>query len=620
MSITVTYDVGCQIVKSGMLFLASTIPDGYGWPGTINGYDPLLSLLSSRWFFCDAGARRVDRMLGFVAGPGPSDETLKVSREVISVDPNFEDYDLRAYGSIFRNLNLFGSVLTGASITAPSSAHETACRHITYQGDLISKQQDVPYLLFDLGFGDFSTKARVVGGPLTGGAITGITPTVITPLDYGFGSTSVWSFDDLASSLVGKVVQTSTSYGYSELSGFALLRDQFRHVLSWHCDLHHYADVYSWDASIEIPIQDHVPVVLCQLGNSSLDESVGHTTLKWYNCSATNGWDVGVGSGTHADTRLAPFFLSTAPTPSDVDRDNALNAYRWLTDGYLVNQFRDAVRDSYDDILPSSMFSTVDAFVSAEGSLGTNVLQDLQKIPQLASMMPQFKEAVDVLGRLVKRDLSFSTLKELLDLGTSTQLQASFQWRPFLALFTEYIPQLMSTFHTLGFQSKGVIGYGSFRVKLVNELGRDEVTLLTKTKVVMDSSPSGLLSAILGIDALGLLPKASNVWDLIPFTFVVNWFTGVGAAIKRAEYSLLLATIPAYFVHSYTITSPFSQRELDLLKMSSSTTSQAGLRLYYRDVSRYSPYPRDSRFGFGIPKNFPPLGVFGSLLYQLIFG
>jgi hypothetical protein len=135
----------------------------------------------------------------------------------------------------------------------------------------------------------------------------------------------------------------------------------------------------------------------------------------------------------------------------------------------------------------------------------------------------------------------------------------------------------------------------------------------------MDASPSGLLSAAVGLDALGLLPKASNLWDLLPFTFVVNWFTGVGEAIRRAEYAMFLATIPAYYVHSYTLSSPLSDDELDLLKMSSSISEPACLRVYVRDVTKRPPFPRDTRLGFGLPSGIPSLGSLGSLLYQLIF-
>lgn len=37
------------------------------------------------------------------------------------------------------------------------------------------------------------------------------------------------------------------------------------------------------------------------------------------------------------------------------------------------------------------------------------------------------------------------------------------------------------------------------------------------------------------IDALGLSPSLSNIWELIPYSFVVDWFVDVGGALKAQE-------------------------------------------------------------------------------------
>jgi hypothetical protein len=314
-----------------------------------------------------------------------------------------------------------------------------------------------------------------------------------------------------------------------------------------------------------------------------------------------------------------------ARTPSSIptvqpQSEHALvvDALRLFGNRYLVDQFQHFVETNYRDIAASSCFSAVDAFSEATSSLGTDVLQTLYKVPNIAAAFPKIKEAVSVLGDIVHRDLSLSTLKEILDIATSTVLQANFTWRPYISLIRDYFPAMKSMFDALTVSKSVVIGRGSFRYNFSpEECYRHDTKLVTHTKMVMDASSPGLLSAILKFDVFGIAPKPSNLWDLLPFTFVVNWFTGVGQSIKRLEGSAELATIPAYYVHTYTLTSPFTERELDLLKMSSSGSVAAGLRAYYRDVSLYSPFPRATRFGFGIPSRLPPLGSLGSLLWQL---
>jgi hypothetical protein len=238
----------------------------------------------------------------------------------------------------------------------------------------------------------------------------------------------------------------------------------------------------------------------------------------------------------------------------------------------------------------------------------------------MVAVIPDLIRAVSLVGDFLGEDLSFASIRKLLSVVTSSHLQAAFQIRPFIDLLQKQLPVMISTLSHLRLPTKTITTYGVFRHEFTNEFGRAQTTLLTRSKIVMDTSSAGLLSAVLGVDALGILPKASNLWDILPFTFVVNWFAGIGASIRRTEYSLLLATVPAYFVHSYTLTSPLSAAELDLLKMSSASPEPSSLRVYLRDVNLLSPVFRDTRFGFGIPTSLPSLGTLGSLLYQTIFG
>lgn len=283
-----------------------------------------------------------------------------------------------------------------------------------------------------------------------------------------------------------------------------------------------------------------------------------------------------------------------------------------------LKAFDDSVQDSLGDIVPASCFSAADAFESLEGSLGINVLQNLQKLPAIYDSLPQIKEAVSVMGKLLRKDLSVATLREIMDLLTSTTLQANFEWRPYGALLSEYLPRMHSVMQSLHtYERDRVIAYGSWSTKLYNELGRQEVSLTSRTKMVVDGSPLRLLSSVLGLDAYGLLPKASNLWDLVPFSFVANWFTGVGGSIRRAEFSILLSALPILYVHSYSLTSPFTTEELSSIQTLSIGSEAFSMKVYLRDITLRSPFPRDSRFGFGIPTKIPSLGLIGSLVYQL---
>jgi hypothetical protein len=265
----------------------------------------------------------------------------------------------------------------------------------------------------------------------------------------------------------------------------------------------------------------------------------------------------------------------------------------------------------------------VDAVNSVESGTTTDVLQSLYKLPQYESMIPKLMEAIDILCDIYHKNVHLSTLGEIMKLLSATTLQGSFQWRPALQLLTNELPKIVALIQELQ-QKKSrnlVVGRGKFNFEFQpSAFGRPTSHLLARSKIVLDISERSLVSAFLGWDGLGIWPKPSTLWDLVPFSFVANWFTGIGASIKRAEYATLLLDVPAYFVHTYAITSPFTEDELATWEMANSSSDDPlSLRAYYRDVSHYSPLPRDSAFGFGLPQHLPPLGVVGALLYQILF-
>jgi hypothetical protein len=573
--------------------------------------------------YCPSFARAVTDVFGFV-GFNDRVETTLVSNEpeTIPYDGELDDY---WYGSIFRNIQLFGSTLTGRSFVSPSPHKEKGCRHSNFSGELVAEQVDIP-LYYDDSF--FHTLPCVVESTrnVCNYAVTvnSVLPLDLTPIATTISFTNVLSTLDALirvgtyeHNVFGNPIVTTMSGVEYTVSYNGLYVRYHTHLFDLNT-----GHVYDWDSEIEVPFVDAPKSTSPTVGSTYTLPYTASCIFRYRNYVTTYpGFSSPssrefVGSGPY---RSFPSFMSW-PVSAPSDSESGYGLYVASRLHVTCDNFRTDVERVFQHITPSSLFSTVAAFQNAEGYLGVNVLQNLAKIPDIVDALPQLKEAIHVLGRIARRDLSLSTLKEILDLATSTNLQSNFQWQPFIRLVTDYLPRMVATFDVLGLPAGTVIGYGSYRKALHNVLSRQEVTLQTRTKIVMDASPSGLLSAVLGVDALGLLPKASNLWDLIPFTFAVNWFSGIGGAIRRAETSLLIASVPAYFVHTYAITTPLREDELDLLKMSNSSVERSSLRLFYRDISLYTPPIRDSMFNFGIPDQLPPLGVIGSLLYQLIFG
>lgn len=635
MSLKFHYSSQFQTFMSGFVGHISYQPPGR-FGTVVRDSDLLLRSISDKMIFIPGPVTTASKIIGFpVEYSGELDSFTISSHPVIPQYPY--DYDAATYGNLSIGIRSFMSVFGDKNLLAPSPSHEYPIRHVNYSGELIARQVAVPWVSVDVPVADSSVTVRRTSGNYTYGAcrVLSTSPFVVEPIQWGMPYNGMFDIIPILEFFTQDRelydIQNGINPTYQKISGFSYLLSSSFLTITYHLFAHNLrvGDNYDCDIKIEVPLNFMDP---------RFSPSVGGIYVSDYTSYATYSYRNGIGRDTDTSTlgpleysysadrfgfppsNFFPTFISLGNSLplADVDVDVTHSYYR-LSDRSSLNLFRDAVSNSMYDIVPSSTFSTVEAFKASEGYLGVNVLQNIAKIPSISSAIPKIREAVNILSSLVNRDLSLSTLREILDLATSTVLQANFQWRPYIELFTDYFPAMLSTLDSLGDISKNSVTRGSFRFKILSDLGRKEVALLTRTKIVMDVSPSGLMSAILGIDALGLLPKVSNLWDLIPFSFAANWFTGIGESIRRAEYLATIATIPAYFVHSYSLSSPLTEDELEFLKASSSGPLPASLRIYHRDVSLYSPFVRNSRFGFGIPTSLPSVGTVGSLLYQLIF-
>jgi hypothetical protein len=613
-------------VMAGFAFNMDISPSPGGIDAEIYYHDLLLNEFRSRIYICGAGLRQVSQLFGLRDVDGDLVD-MKISHKPLLLH-NSEQHNRTAYGSFYQNLSLAGQVLTGATpFGAPAFEHPM--RHSTLSGKLLIPQQSSFLTESDLNFYGHQFKVRHPNGnvyqyfqvsdtfPNTG---------VINSWYAGFPHTIL--LEDLLSSLKGVTIEHVGSDG--QLTRRVLSDVKFdvfdsglraTYVMqTFNLETSQYC---KWTSTLQVPFRYPVALVEPVIG-------VNYSTT--YNAAvvfSAKAWVINPDGSQEYQERTYewggiysafPVCLSDSSLVVSASTDTVRKVSSDLTAGRFIAPFVKAINSEFTEFVPSSVFSSVDAFNAAEGYLGTNVLQNLAKIPGIVDSLPQLREAVHILGRLLNRDLSFSTFKEILDLATSTHLQASFEWRPWASIIQNYTPALASTFSTLGLTTGRAVGYGSFKAALPNAGGRKDVVLVTRTKIVMSTSANNWLSTLTGIDALGILPKPSNLWDLIPFTFLVNWFTGVGASMRRAESSLMMAMIPAYYVHTYAFTSPLTEDELQLLRASSDRDHIASIRYYVRDVTNFPPVVRDSKYDFGIPSGIPFAGTLGSLAYQLIFG
>jgi hypothetical protein len=137
-------------------------------------------------------------------------------------------------------------------------------------------------------------------------------------------------------------------------------------------------------------------------------------------------------------------------------------------------------------------------------------------------------------------------------------------------------------------------------------------TIKTRSKVVSTFFDESPIISMMPLSATGLDPSASNLWDLVPFSFVLDWFFQFGSRLESFEQAahMMISDI-RHLVHSFTLEDkdPADYGNFDL--------SGARYDFYYRDVSRVFPTVRNHYYDW-YDKGSPPMLIGGALLWTLI--
>jgi hypothetical protein len=630
MSLQVSVSSEQDVVQIGFSVLADYVPsDGGLMRYIVNRRDLILSQIRSGLYFCNSRAGLVSDV--FDLDLPNSREILQISTRVTRLGPREVDARLLYYRSIFSTIGSALYILrTQQPPRFPGATGENFVKHFTYSGSAIPRQVSLITGQVQIGYDESNYRLAdyTSGQNCWDMSIVSLDPLVISPVISVSSDRHSYDFLSFLSIFTdGPVTYHTLEAGGTQdvfvtVSDFSYTFTGTSISIRYTTDYRGYGDTAHWDSSFYIPFDMQDELLTPVVGHTYHGGTVGYTTFSFSGGSGVITDNPPLGA--LSDTYTAGFgqrnikLLLSVPSMFDVSKPTAESVSLYFSKYKSLSSFASAFDLSFRDIVASSMFSSVDAFKKAEGSLNRDVLQDLSKLPDIASAIPDISKAIDIVLSLAK-GRPLRSLKDILDFATQLELQKDFQIRPVITLLTEYLPAMLKSINHLGLPSKLITSYGSFTFKLPpGSLGREDVTLVTRTKMVLDGSSSGLLSAALGYDALGLVPKPSNLWDLVPFSFALNWFTGVGKAMDRGEVAVVLTALPAYYVHSYTLTSPLTDLELEELQLVRSTT-QPSLRLYCRDVTSFSPTPQNSRFGFGIPQQLPSLATMGSLVWQLLF-
>jgi len=109
-----------------------------------------------------------------------------------------------------------------------------------------------------------------------------------------------------------------------------------------------------------------------------------------------------------------------------------------------------------------------------------------------------------------------------------------------------------------------------------------------RIKIAIDNEDVDFSDLIQRVESAGFMPTFENIWDLVPYSFVLDWFINVGDFLERVDTRLRLlrlniryATLSQKLEHSFELAIPAKY----------ATTGKLTIKRYNRWTQDHSPVP-----------------------------
>jgi len=304
-------------------------------------------------------------------------------------------------------------------------------------------------------------------------------------------------------------------------------------------------------------------------------------------------------------------FMATRYQSSTVCRD----AFARLT------HFQEAVERWLPDLYASVFFSTKDAFETNLGGLSSNNIENFLQLSQLRELVDPLRTCVSLFKHVRSGNIGGS-FKDALNLATEAKLLYSYGIFPTYRDAQDFAKRAAKVKEAL---TSGIPTGATIRGRFTYDIPEGYLpfpaSLVAHSKIVYRFNAASLLASLLPLNAIGLLPTLSNLWDLVPFSFVADWFTNVGDRLKNVDTSVMLFALDVPIsVHSILIVAPLTSTELrphGCYPGAGGAQTQPRFHCYYRSTMSGVPVLSPSVFDFNQPTGPHDWGTVGSLIYQL---
>lgn len=390
----------------------------------------------------------------------------------------------------------------------------------------------------------------------------------------------------------------------------------------------HYAEVGPWlniADFISVKRQTFVSVLLTAqwtLGNE-VESQHGYTAVQYFPTAQQMET-----SGDLARTIVCPvYFAHPTVSKTEIEQVMGYNGTTYVNDPAVPGSlaaFRRMAYPMLSDCFPANFLSSKEAVDKWFETMSTNHLETLVELGDILRVLDSVRLVKAILTSPAK---ALSFIMRLLNFITDAKIVYSFALSPSVADakdVAEKASRLRDRFSGGDIFTPNTI-YGKFTYRIPDEFVPVEfqgLRLVARSKLRISVDPDSFLSAVLPVRSLGLLPTLSSIWDCVPWSFLVDWFTHVGANQDDIETSAMMLCLNLnYSLHSISVIYDFDDEDCERGKFGivrGVPTDSAGYKFYTRYVSTSIPYLGPTRFSFRGSASVPDWGLFGSLLYKLV--
>jgi hypothetical protein len=288
--------------------------------------------------------------------------------------------------------------------------------------------------------------------------------------------------------------------------------------------------------------------------------------------------------------------------------------------------FRGVALSLLNDSFSGNFLSSKEAIDKELQQLEANHLETLSEVADLGGMVSVLK-VIKYIGNFKRRPVP--AILQILSVVSDATLTYSFGLAPTVASCNELADKAKPLLAKLSSLSTPRSANGKFTYAIPDEFVSEfpGTRLVCRSKIRYSVNPDSYLSALLPIKSLGLLPTLSSLWDLVPFSFLIDQILHVGSNQDDVESVVSILAMNIHFsVNSMCFTYKFTEDDCIVAGIIPDTSVEHDnaddtcprYSVYCRYVLDTIPVMGPTRFRFHGEVSLPDWITSSALLYKFI--